>query len=81
MTRINRYAYAKSYPAVLVFADGSTINVRYHEPRAIIKVVLLLVHLLNGLFYRTTWLSQYQKGKTSLDLNKVRNDGDGSGIS
>jgi len=24
---------------------------------------------------RTTWVSQYQKGKTSLDLNKARYDG------
>jgi len=35
------------------------------------------------LFYRATWVSRYQKGKTSLDLNKARDDGvwDGSGIS
>jgi len=25
---------------------------------------------LNGLFFRTTWVSQYQKGKTSLDVVK-----------
>jgi len=38
---------------------------------------------LTAPFSRTTWVSQYQKGKTSLDLNKVRDDGvwDGSGIS
>ena len=29
----------------------------------------------NGLFSRTTWVSWYQKGKTSLDLNEARNDG------
>jgi len=30
----------------------------------------------------TTWVSWYQKGKTSLDLNEARDDGvwDGSGI-
>ena len=28
-----------------------------------------------GLFSRTTWVSQYQTGKTSLDLNKARDDG------
>ena len=35
------------------------------------------------LFSRATWVSRYQKGKTSLDLNKARDDGvwDGSGIS
>jgi len=31
--------------------------------------LLLLLHPLNGLFSRTTWVSRYQKGKTSLDLN------------
>ena len=29
----------------------------------------------NGLFSRTTWISWYQKGKTSLDLNEARHDG------
>ena len=29
----------------------------------------------NGLFFRTTWVSQYQKGKSSLDLNEARDDG------
>jgi len=28
-----------------------------------------------GLFPRTAWLSQYQKGKTSLHLNEARDDG------
>jgi len=31
--------------------------------------------LLNGLFSRTTCVSQYRKGKTSLDLNEARADG------
>jgi len=34
-----------------------------------------LLHPFNGLFSGTTWVSQYQKGKTSLDLNKARDDG------
>jgi len=29
----------------------------------------------NGLFSRTTWLSRYHKGKTSLDINEARNNG------
>ena len=29
----------------------------------------------NGLFSRTTWVSWYQKGKTSLDLNEAKHDG------
>jgi len=35
--------------------------------------ILLLLHPFNGLFSRTTWVSRYQKGKTSLDLNEARN--------
>ena len=38
-------------------------------------LVLLLLHPFNGLFSRTTWVSRYQKGKTSLDLNEARDDG------
>ena len=37
--------------------------------------LLLLLHTLNGLFYRTTWVSRYQEGKTSLDLNEARDYG------
>jgi len=34
-------------------------------------------------FFRTTWVSQYQEGKTSLGLNEARDDGvwDGGSIS
>jgi len=31
---------------------------------------------LNGIFSWTTWVSWYEKGKTSLDLNEARDDGD-----
>ena len=37
--------------------------------------LLLLLHLFNGLFSMTSWVSRYQKGKTSLDLNEARDDG------
>jgi len=33
-----------------------------------------LLNPFNGLFSRTTWVSWYQKGKTSLDLNEARDD-------
>jgi len=36
--------------------------------------LLLLLHPFIGLFSRTTWVSRYQKGKTSLDLNDARDD-------
>jgi len=38
-------------------------------------ILLLLLNPFNGLFFRTTWVSQHQKGKTSLDLNEARHDG------
>jgi len=34
-------------------------------------LLLLLLHPFNGLFSRTTWVSQHQTGKTSLDLNEA----------
>ena len=37
------------------------------------------LHPFNGLVSGTTWVSYYQKGKTSLDLNEARVL-DGSGI-
>jgi len=39
------------------------------------RPLLLLLHLFNGYCSRTTWVSCYQKGKTSLDLNEERHDG------
>jgi len=36
---------------------------------------LLLLHWFNGLFSTTTWISHYQKGKTSLDSNDTRDGG------
>ena len=35
---------------------------------------LLLLHLFSSLFSSISWVSLYQKGKTSLDLNKARDD-------
>jgi len=47
------------------------------------RLVCLLLHPCCGLFSRTTCVSWYHKGKTSLDLKEARDDGfwDGSGIS
>lgn len=38
ITRPHRDKYLRTYPIVLVNPDGSTINIRYSEPRQIIKV-------------------------------------------
>jgi len=32
-------------------------------------------HPFNGLFSRTTWVSQYQKGRTMFDMIEARDDG------
>jgi len=34
----------------------------------------LLLDPFNGLFSKTTWVSRYQKGNASLDLNEARDD-------
>jgi len=39
------------------------------------RLPLVALHPFNGLFSRTTSVSRYQKGKTSLDLNEARDDG------
>jgi len=36
---------------------------------------MLLLHPFNSLFSRTTWVSQYEKGKSSLDSDEARVDG------
>ena len=46
-------------------------------------LLLLILYPFDGFFSRTTWVSRYQKGKTSLDLMRQEMLGfwDGSGIS
>jgi len=57
---------------------GRGENYHYHYTR-----LTTTLHPFNGLFSRTTCVSRYQKGKTSLDLNEARDDGvlESSGIS
>jgi len=43
-------------------------------------LLLLLLHPFNGLFSGTAWVSRYQKGKTSLDLNEAEYDWAGGGL-
>ena len=38
VTRTKRMVYPRTYPTLLVYPDGSTITIRYKEPRRIIKV-------------------------------------------
>lgn len=43
ITKIHRELYTRMYPTVVVLADGSSINIRYPEPRKIIKVSIFFV--------------------------------------
>ncbi|XP_064477003.1 large ribosomal subunit protein mL55-like [Ornithodoros turicata] len=40
VSRVKRHTYMRMYPTVLVQPDGSTITIRHHEPRQIIKLPL-----------------------------------------
>ncbi|XP_020040915.1 large ribosomal subunit protein mL55 [Castor canadensis] len=40
LTRLRRQAYARLYPVLLVKQDGSTIHVRYREPRRMLAMPL-----------------------------------------
>lgn len=44
ITKIHREKYARMYPTTVVLPDGSSIKIRYHEPRHIIKVGSISVH-------------------------------------
>ncbi|XP_065350858.1 large ribosomal subunit protein mL55 [Cloeon dipterum] len=38
VTKIHRNTFTRTYPTVLVFPDGSSIRIRYPEPRQIITL-------------------------------------------
>ncbi|XP_065212668.1 large ribosomal subunit protein mL55 [Planococcus citri] len=40
ITKPHRNTYSRTYPTLLVLPDGSTIQMRYPEPRAIIRLPL-----------------------------------------
>ncbi|XDA76187.1 hypothetical protein R6Z07F_006331 [Ovis aries] len=40
LTRVHRQTYARLYPILLVKQDGSTIHIRYPEPRRMLKMPL-----------------------------------------
>merc|ERR1712002_1216151 len=40
IARVGRLVYTRMYPTTLMQSDGSTITIRYHEPRKIIKMPL-----------------------------------------
>ncbi|KAF3815622.1 hypothetical protein GH733_016514 [Mirounga leonina] len=38
LTRVHRQAYARLYPVLLVKQDGSTVHIRYREPRRVLEM-------------------------------------------
>ncbi|KAL0119875.1 hypothetical protein PUN28_007953 [Cardiocondyla obscurior] len=45
ITKKHRAIYERTYPTVLVFSNGSSIEIDYHEPRKIIILPLNLAEL------------------------------------
>ena len=67
---------------IIIFIVAQTCQVRdmkrqlaNSDGRLAVGSTAELLHAFNGFFSRTTRVSRYQKGKTSLDLNAARNDG------
>ena len=46
----------------------------HHHPYSLTATTTVILLPFNGLFSRTTWVSQYQKGRSSLDLYEARDD-------
>ncbi|XP_050342730.1 39S ribosomal protein L55, mitochondrial [Nymphalis io] len=40
VTKIHREIYTRMYPTKVILPNGASINIRYHEPRQIIKLPL-----------------------------------------
>lgn len=59
LARLRRQAYARLYPVLLVKQDGSTIHIRYREPRRMLLVSRLPWPVSSGQTWscghRTTW--------------------------
>lgn len=49
IARIPRQKYARTYPVLLVRPDGSTIHIRYKEPRRILSVSEMLMGIDLGM--------------------------------
>lgn len=54
ITRVRRSQYTRTYPTQLVFPNGSSLTIRYAEPRGIIQLPLTLEDLHNDK-ERTAW--------------------------
>jgi len=59
--------FAPPVPVLLVIQFASEAETGF-------SMKLLVLHVFKDFFSRTTWVSRYQRGKTSLDLNEARDD-------
>lgn len=44
ITRPHRLTYTRTHPTTLVYPDGSTVTIRYPEPRKIIRVRIMTIN-------------------------------------
>lgn len=78
ITRPHRTKYLRTYPTVLVNPDGSTINIRYKEPRQIIKVLYsnVIKHKKNTFYISqlplNIWTLSEVERKAKLELRKPK---------
>ena len=57
----------------ILFTQSTAVLHKYLNDE--LKLLCLsLLRLFNGLFSRTTWVSRYEKGKTSLDFSEARDN-------
>lgn len=65
--KAKRALFARMYPTMLVFKDGSTITIRYPEPRQIIKQPLTYEECIEG--EKVAWKNRRRtKVDTSVEI-------------
>lgn len=72
ITRIRQSQYPRPFPVEMVFANGSTLTVRYDQSRAIIRVPLIEQDLKSDK-ERTAWLNR-RKVKEVIVIKKDLSD-------
>lgn len=75
--KIKRALYPRLYPTTLTFKDGSTITMRYHEPRQIIKYPQTLEECKDEQS-KLAWQNRrrpFKGGALDIDVDDVEFDG------
>jgi anaerobic glycerol-3-phosphate dehydrogenase len=72
ITRVRLTSFTRSFPTEIVFANGSTLSVRYETPRAIIRVPLIDQDLKTDK-QRSAWLAR-RKVKEVIVIRKDLSD-------